>query len=82
MPPVGGGRSSSEGVRCSHCESHQEIPGQEMGLRVDLSGKKSNQAGKMPSLPGPQVLRVLNVELGEKDPRCFFKGRDHCSSYL
>ena len=31
----------------------------------------------MPSLPGPQVLRVLNVELGEKDSRCFFRGRDN-----
>ena len=31
----------------------------------------------MPSLPGPQVLRVLNVELGEKNSRCFFRGRDN-----
>ena len=44
--PVGGGRSSSEGVRCSHCESHQEIPGQEMGLRVGLSGKKIKLRGE------------------------------------
>lgn len=82
MPPVGGGRSSSEGVRCSHCESHREIPGQEMGLGVGLSGEKTKLRGEMPSLSGPQVLRVLNVELGEKDPRYFFRGRDNASCYL
>lgn len=41
MAPVGGVGSSAEEVRCSHCESHWGILGQETELRSMSEWKKN-----------------------------------------